>query len=293
MNLEMKDLLDAGVHIGHQLKRWNPRSKPFVYDHRHGISIIDLEQTYNNLKEACAYAESLVASGKDILLVGTKKQAQEIIREAAATVNMPFCSNRWMGGTLTNFSTIKKSLDKYKRYISMESSGELDKLHNKEASAIRREMSRMFRNFEGIKDITSRPAALFVVDVKNEEIAVAEAKRLGIPVIALVDTNSDPAGIEHVIPGNDDAVKSIKIIVEAIVAAIQAGLSQRTQPSAQHGFKPILRHEYDDMEPEVTISADIDIEDEERNVIDKYAAAAALKKGKRKASIPAASDDVA
>jgi len=227
MNISVKDLMDAGVHFGHQTRRWNPRSKPYVYDHRSGVSIINLEKTYEQLEKAVKFIEELVASNKDIMFVGTKRQAQDILREAAQSCNMPFCVNRWLGGTLTNFGTISTSLKKYKKFIDMETNGEMDKLYAKEVAAIRRQMTRMNKNFEGIRDISSLPGAAFVVDIKNEEIAVAEFKKLGIPVVALVDTNSDPTLIDYPIPGNDDAVKSIRLIVEVILEAVQAGLAKR------------------------------------------------------------------
>jgi len=227
INVTLKDLLDAGVHFGHQTKRWNPRSKPFVFDHRQGISIIDLTKTHALLEKACAFLEDKVANGGNVLLVGTKRQAQEIIREAATTLTMPFCVDRWLGGTLTNYATVKRSIAKYKKYQQMETSGEMAKLPKKEESAIKREMSRMKRNFNGIVDMGDLPAALFVIDVNHEEIAVAEAARCGIPCIALVDTNSDPTLVTYPIPGNDDAVKSIRIIVDCVIAAIQSGLAQR------------------------------------------------------------------
>ncbi len=228
MNITVKDLLDAGVHFGHQTRRWNPKSKPYVYDHRSGVSIIDLEKTYAQLEKAAAFIEETVADNKDIMFVGTKRQAQEILREAAAMCGMPFCVNRWLGGTLTNFETILTSLKKYRKFLNMETSGELDKLYAKEAAAIRREMARMERNFEGIKDISKLPGALFVVDIKNEEIAVSECRKLGIPVVAMVDTNSDPSLVDYPIPANDDAVKSIRLITEIVVEAVQNGLSRRT-----------------------------------------------------------------
>jgi small subunit ribosomal protein S2 len=227
MNVTLKDLLDAGVHFGHQTRRYNPKSKKFVYDHRHGISIIDLEKTYDRLEKACAFVEELVASGKNMLFVGTKRQAKEIIREAATSSNMPFASARWLGGTLTNFSTVQRSISKYKKYMQWESDGTMDKLPNKEVASIRREMSRMNRNFEGILDLGQMPGALFIIDTKTEYIAVAEARRLGIPIVALVDTNSDPMLIDYPIPGNDDAIKSIRIILETVVDAVQAGLARR------------------------------------------------------------------
>ena len=227
MNVTPKDLLDAGVHLGHQTKRWNPRSKPYVFDHRQGITIIDLEKTHAQLEKACAFIENLVAHGDDVLLVGTKRQAQELVREAAAATGMPYVTTRWMGGTLTNFETIKKSLAKFKKYQTMDANGDLAKLPSKEESAIRREMARMTRNFDGIIGLTALPRAMFVIDTNYEEIAVAEAKRVGIPSIGLVDTNSDPTQLTYPIPGNDDAAKSVRIIIETIVAAIQAGLAHR------------------------------------------------------------------
>jgi small subunit ribosomal protein S2 len=244
MNITVRDLLDAGVHFGHQIRRWNPRSKPFIHDHRHGISIIDLEKTYEQLELSCQFLESLVAKGKDVLFVATKKQAKDIIREAAINVSMPFSVNRWMGGTLTNFVTIKSSLAKYHKFLAMEADGRLAKLPGKEAAAIRRQMERMYRNFEGFKEVKDLPGAMFVVDIKNEAIAIAEARILGIPVVGLVDTNSDPSQVEYPIPGNDDAVKSIRIIVETLTEAVQNGLANREIKVHQKGgFTPVSRSE--------------------------------------------------
>lgn len=230
MNITVKDLLDAGVHFGHQVRRFNPKSKKFVFANRHGISVIDLEKTYARLEAAASFIEQVVAGGKDVLLVGTKRQSKDVLKEAAVSTNMPYATSRWLGGTLTNFVTVRRSIEKYKQYMKWEGDGTLDKMHNKESSAIRREMSRMNRNFEGIVDLTEMPGALFVVDTKTEEIAVAEANRLKIPVVALVDTNSDPSKLTYPIPGNDDSLKSIRIIIEVILDAIQAGLAQRAQP---------------------------------------------------------------
>ncbi|MCD8482413.1 MAG: 30S ribosomal protein S2 [Verrucomicrobia bacterium] len=276
MNITLKDLLDSGVHIGHQQRRFNPKSKKFVYASRNGISVIDLEKTYNCLEKACAFVEDIVASGKVVLLVGTKKQAQEIVREAAAAANMPFAAGRWLGGTLTNFVTIKRSIEKYRKYLKMDADGVLAKTHKKEASAIRREMARMQRNFEGIMDLDGKPGALFVIDTKNEQIAVAEARRLGIPVVALVDTNSDPSLIDYPIPGNDDSIKSIRIVVETLLDAMQAGLARRTvvdpiQPRSVQavnvpevkeeqvaGFRPRRGEQTDDTVPESYSSDDDD-----------------------------------
>ena len=164
MNITVKDLLDAGVHFGHQTKRWNPRSKPYIFDHRQGVSIIDLGKTHAALQQACEFAENLVGDGGVVLMVGTKRQAQEIVREAATGTGMPYCVNRWLGGTLTNFATIKRSIGKFKAFQQMETSGEMAKLPKKEESAIKREMARMQRNFDGILDMDVLPGALFVID---------------------------------------------------------------------------------------------------------------------------------
>lgn len=227
INTSVKDLLDAGVHFGHQTRRWNPRSKPFVFDHRQGISIIDLGKTHARLEKAASFVTETVANGGTVLFVGTKRPAQEIMREAATSVNMPFCVDRWLGGTLTNFATVKRSMAKYKIYLSMETSGELQKLPGKEGASIKREMGRMARNFSGIIEMNDLPQAIFIIDVNHEKIAVAEGERCAIPTVGLVDTNSDPTHVAYPIPGNDDAVKSIRIIVDTILEAIQAGLGQR------------------------------------------------------------------
>lgn len=255
MNIAIKDLLDAGVHFGHQQKRWNPKCKQFLFDHRHGISIINLERTYELLAEAAKFVEETVAGGGKILFVATKKQSQEIIREAATSAGMPFCVNRWMGGTLTNFATVKTSLQKYKKYLKMENDGSLDKLPGKEAASIKHQMSRMNRNFEGLLETDDLPAAMFVIDVNHEDIAVREADRLNIPCIALVDTNSDPSLVTYPIPGNDDATKSIRIIAEVILDAIQEGKSRQETQQIQGGVTPVIRSDFgeDSEELEVTL----------------------------------------
>ncbi|TVP78719.1 MAG: 30S ribosomal protein S2 [Puniceicoccaceae bacterium] len=276
MNTTPKDLLDAGVHFGHQLRRWNPKSKPYVYDNRNGISIIDLEKTHALLEKAYVKVEETIASGKDILFIGTKKQAQEIVREAATSCQMPFCVNRWMGGGLTNFTTIKSSLAKYRKFLKMDQAGELEKLPGKEEAAIRRQMSRMNRNFEGMLEVNDLPAVVFVIDTKNEEIAVAEANRLGIPVIGLVDTNSDPTVLDFPIPGNDDAVKSIRIIVETILEAAQNGLSRREAKKIQKNAGPIIREQVFEQQEDVEVTLPAGYgEDEEKAPAAPVAAAQA------------------
>jgi len=227
MNLKIQDLLESGVHLGHKLRRYNPKCKKFIFDQRYGISIIDIEKTQAQIEDACNFLERLVASGKDVLFIGTKKQSQETVREAATTCQMPFAVNRWMGGTLTNHSTIERSIKKYKKYMAMETDGTLAKLPKKEVSAIRREMSRMLRNFEGIVEMKNPLGAVFIIDTKNEAIALSEANRINLPVVALVDTNADPSLVDYPIIGNDDSTRSIRIIVESIVDAVQQGISQR------------------------------------------------------------------
>lgn len=226
MNITPKDLLDAGVHIGHQLRRWNPKSREFVFKHEGNVSIIDLEKTYNALEAATKFIEETVASGKDVLLVATKRQAQELVRDAAMQTGMPFAVNRWLGGCLTNFETLKRSLEKYKKYRKLEAE-DFRGMPKKEAAVIKRQMKRMHRGFEGLCSLGKLPGALFVVDIKNEEIAVSEAARLHIPTIGLVDTNSDPTKVSYPIPGNDDSVKSVRLIVSVIKDAIDAGLARR------------------------------------------------------------------
>ena len=260
MNITIKDLLDAGVHFGHQTRRWNPKSREFVFKHQNGVSIIDLEKTYEALEKASKFIEDTVASGKDILFVATKRQAQDLMRDAAKSCNMPFAVNRWMGGCLTNFETLKGSLEKYRKYLRMEADGSLDKMNKKEAAVIKRHMKRMDRGFEGLLDFYKLPGALFVIDIKNEEIAVAEAKRLNIPAVGLVDTNSDPSQVSFPIPGNDDAVKSVRMIISVISDAIQTGLSRRSAEAEAKKAAAPVRQEINaatETEGDVTISAEL------------------------------------
>lgn len=259
MNITIEELFDAGVHIGHQVRRWNPKSSPFIFDHRSGVTIIDLEKTLEQLSHAYKFLQETVACHGEVMFVGTKKQAQEIVRESASAVHMPFCSNRWLGGTLTNFQTIEKSLGKYKRFLKMDSDGSFDKMPNKEVAAIRRQMARMNRNFEGLLEITKRPTAMIIVDIKSEAIAVAEAKRLGIPVIGIVDTNSDPSQVEFPIPANDDASKSIRMVLSVLTEAIQSGLSMREAKATSQKGKRSRQAQAIENEAEVTLSSDIDL----------------------------------
>jgi small subunit ribosomal protein S2 len=259
ISVTAKDLLDAGVHFGHQTKRWNPRSKPYVFDHRQGVTIIDLGKTHVLLEKACDFLTETVANGGNVLFVGTKRQAKEIVREAAASTNMPFCVDRWLGGTLTNYATVKKSIAKFKKYQAMETSGEMSKLPRKEESAIKREMVRMQRNFNGIADMGGLPSALVVIDINHEKIAVAEAARCGIPCVALADTNSDPGLVSHPIPGNDDAVKSVRIVVDTLVAAVQEALAQREARRTQRGAADIVKAPTPEGEVSANPDAEIDL----------------------------------
>ncbi len=259
MNVTVKDLLDAGVHFGHQTRRWNPKSRPFIFDHRNGVSIIDLEKSHACLAAAAAFLEEVSAKGKEVLFVATKPQAQEVVRQAAKATGMPFAVNRWLGGTLTNFSTIKKSLDSYRNYLRMEQDGSLAKMHKKEGAAVRREMARMQRNFEGLLEYRDLPAAMIVVDTKHEAIAVNEANRLKIPVIGLCDTNSDPSVLQYPIPGNDDAAKSIRLVVEVLTQAVQNGIARRkVERDPRKTVTPVARVESGEtVQPEVTISSEL------------------------------------
>lgn len=226
-NITEKDLLDAGVHYGHLTRKWNPRMAPFIYMEQNGIHIIDLKKTLARLEEAKSAIKNIAKSGRRILFVATKKQARDIINEAAKEVNMPYVTERWLGGMLTNFATVKKSIKKMQSIEKMESDGTFANIAKKERLILLREKAKLERLLGGIADLNRIPAALFIVDIKREHIAVAEAQRLNIPTFGLVDTNSDPTLIDHPIPGNDDSAKSIELITKEIMSAVVAGLSER------------------------------------------------------------------
>ncbi|NCC64464.1 MAG: 30S ribosomal protein S2 [Spirochaetia bacterium] len=216
----MKSLLESGVHFGHQTKRWNPKMARFIFSQRNGIHIIDLQKTSACIVEAYDAVRAVVKQGKPILFVGTKKQAQQAIETEAKRCGMPYINNRWLGGMLTNFSTIKKSIATLKKIEKMEIDGTFNSLTKKEVSLLTKQKIKLEKNLGGIKDMKELPGALFVIDTKKEAIAVAEAKRLGIPVIAVVDTNCDPSDITYPIPGNDDAIRAISLFVEIIANAV-------------------------------------------------------------------------
>lgn len=216
----MKSLLESGVHFGHQTKRWNPKMARFIFSQRNGIHIIDLQKTSACIIEAYDAARAVVKQGKTILFVGTKKQAQQAIETEAKRCGMPYVNHRWLGGMLTNFSTIKRSISTLKKVEKMENDGTFDSLTKKEISLLTKQKEKLEKNLGGIKDMKDLPGALFIIDTKKEAIAVAEAKRLDIPVIAVVDTNCDPTDITYPIPGNDDAIRAISLFVEIIANAV-------------------------------------------------------------------------
>lgn len=219
----MKQLLEAGVHFGHQTRRWNPKMKPYIYGERNGIHIIDLRQTVEQIERAVDYVKDIAAEGGSVLFVGTKKQAQAPLIEQANRSAMPYVTYRWLGGMLTNFTTIQKRIFYLKELRRMEETEEMNALPKKERLRLRRERDKLEMNLGGVVDMTRLPNALFVVDVNAEATAVAEASRLGLPVIALVDSNCDPDDIEFVIPGNDDAIRSADLIAGAIATAVLEG----------------------------------------------------------------------
>ncbi|MGV6846453.1 MAG: 30S ribosomal protein S2 [Lutibacter sp.] len=226
-NIEIKDLLDAGVHFGHLTRKWDPNMAPYIYGERNGVHIIDLYKTAAKINEASEALKKIAASGRKILFVATKKQAKEIISENSKSVNMPYITERWPGGMLTNFVTIRKAVKKMSAIDRMKQDGSFDALSKREKLQINRQREKLEKNLGSITDMTRLPGAVFVVDVKKEHIAIAEAKKLNIPIFAMVDTNSDPRGIDYVIPSNDDASKSISKILSFVTEKIAEGLADR------------------------------------------------------------------
>ncbi|MGN1310518.1 MAG: 30S ribosomal protein S2 [Clostridia bacterium] len=219
----MKQLLEAGVHFGHQTKRWDPKMAEYIYQARNGIHIIDLQKTSKKIDEAYNFIKEVSEEGKDILFVGTKKQAQECIKEAALKSNMFYVDQRWLGGMLTNFRTIRKRVERLNKLEEMQQDGTFDVLPKKEVAALKNEMEKLEKNLGGIKNMTKLPGAMFVVDPKNERIAVLEAKKLNIPIVGLVDTNCSPEDVDYPIPGNDDAIRAVKLITDVMANAIIEG----------------------------------------------------------------------
>ena len=219
----MKELLEAGVHFGHQTKRWNPKMQKYIFGERNGIYIIDLQKTLKKFREAVAFVRDMAANGGTVLFVGTKKQAQETIREEAARCSMYYVNERWLGGTLTNFTTIRKSISRLKRLEEMRDTGEYERLPKKEVLGLERERQKLEKALAGIKEMERLPAVIYVVDTRKEHIAVAEARRLAIPIVAIVDTNCDPTEIDYPVPGNDDAIRAVRLITSRIADAMIEG----------------------------------------------------------------------
>ncbi|MBR0425974.1 MAG: 30S ribosomal protein S2 [Clostridia bacterium] len=221
--ISMKQLLEAGVHFGHQTRRWNPKMKPYIFTERNGIYIIDLQMTVKKIDEAYMFLRDLAAEGKTVLFVGTKKQAQESIEQEAKRCEMFYVNQRWLGGMLTNFKTIQTRIARLKKIESMEDNGDFDLLPKKEVIGLKAEQEKLEKNLGGIKEMKKLPAALFVVDPRKEHIAVAEARTLGIPIVAIIDTNCDPDEVDYPIPGNDDAIRAVKLIAGKMADAILEG----------------------------------------------------------------------
>src|SRR5438309_3974556 len=239
----LKELLDAGVHFGHQTKRWNPKMKPFIFDARNGIHIIDLSKTLSQLDAACNFLSSTLGKGGKLLFVGTKKQAQQAVKETAKECGQFYVTERWLGGTLTNFATIKKSIGRLKQIEKMEADGTINQYVKQEQSMIRREAARLVKFFDGIRAMEKMPGAMFVVDIKREHNAVAEAIRLKVPVVAIVDTNCDPDLVNYAIAGNDDAIRSVRMILATIGQTV-------THAQAEYEAKYARRKPVEEAAPE-------------------------------------------
>jgi small subunit ribosomal protein S2 len=225
--ITQEELLEAGVHFGHLTRKWNPKMAPYIFMEKNGIHLIDLNKTAVKLEESAEALKNIVKSGRKVLFVATKKQAKEIIETEAARVNMPFVTERWLGGMLTNFTTVRKSIKKMQTIDKMATDGTYQNINKKERLMLEREKAKLQRLFGGIADLNRLPAALFICDIKREHIAIAEAKKLNIPTFAIVDTNSDPTVVDFPIPANDDAAKSISLIAKVMTNAIAEGLSER------------------------------------------------------------------
>jgi len=236
-DITLQDLLDAGVHFGHQTKRWNPKMKPFVFDKRNGIHIIDLAKSLEQLEKAKQFVHDTSARGKSILFVGTKKQAQQVIKDLATECGQPYVTTRWLGGMLTNSRTLRARVKTMREIERMEKDGTMDKMPKKEVSVLRHDLEKLRKNLSGVADMAEPPGAMFVVDVNREAIAIAEANRLHIPVIAIVDTNCDPDPIDYPIPGNDDAIRGIRLMAGALAQAIQKGAGEYSKIAAEQAIR--------------------------------------------------------
>ena len=238
-SVSLRDLLEAGVHFGHQTRLWNPKMRPYIYGEKNGIHIIDLQKTATSLTAALRYISTVTARGQSILFVGTKRAARDIVAQQAGRSNMYYVNNRWLGGTLTNFQTVRKSIDRLLSLEKARDEGKFEFLTKKEALDLTRKIAKMEKSLGGIKHMKGTPGCLFVIDPRREYIAVREAVKLGIPVVALCDTNCDPNGIDHVIPGNDDAIKSIELFTGAIAEAAIEGAAAGRNNAGDHDVAPV------------------------------------------------------
>ena len=233
VNVSLKELLEAGVHFGHQTKRWNPKMKEFIFGERNGIYIVDLQKTHRLLQDALQFVTELAGQGRTILFIGTKRQAQEALAEEATRCGMPYVNERWLGGLLTNFVTVRKSLDRLKELEMATAEGRGDRLTKKELAKLEKERVKLDRNLRGIKGMKTPPDAVFIIDTRKEQIAVQEARKLKIPVVGIVDTNCDPDEVDYVIPGNDDARRAIKLFAGRVADAVIAGRGMREARAAE------------------------------------------------------------
>jgi small subunit ribosomal protein S2 len=257
----IKQLLEAGVHFGHQTRRWNPKMKPYVFGARNGIYIIDLQKTVDSARAACTFASSVTAEGKKVLFVGTKKQAKEVVEEEAKRSGMYHVTNRWLGGMLTNYQTVKASIDRLKKIEALKNSPEWTEVPKKEQSRYDRELDKLQKSLGGIQEMKKLPGAIFVIDTEKEHIAIKEAKKLGIPTIAVVDTNCDPSNINYVIPGNDDAIRSIRLFARLIADSCLEGVkTYQEKLRAQEVSDAAAREEAENEKKVSRFEGDIDLQ---------------------------------
>lgn len=254
MVVTMKELLEAGVHFGHQVKRWNPKMKKYIFGERNGIYIIDLQKTLKGIEHAYKYVRDVSAKGQSILFVGTKKQAQDAIQEEAQKAGAFHINQRWLGGMLTNFSTIKKSISRLKNIEKMKEDGTYDALSKKEVASLEKERIKLDKNLSGIKDMQGIPGVIFIIDPKKEKIAIAEARKLSIPIVAVVDTNCDPDEVDYVIPGNDDAIRAIKLITSKMANAFTEGREIAAKAVAAEAEKTLIEERIN--QEEISVSGE-------------------------------------
>ena len=283
-DVSIQDLLEAGLHFGHRTKRWNPKMQKFLFGQKNGIYIIDLVQTLEGLQKARQFIYDTVARGRQVLFVGTKKQAQEALKAIATSNKQPYVVNRWLGGTLTNNETIRKSIARMREIEQMEKDGTINNLPKKEVSKLRHELEKLQYNLSGIADMSGNPGALFVVDVNSEAIAVAEANRLNIPVIALVDANVDPDPIDYPIPANDDAIRGIKLIAELVGITIQQATMEYSKIAAEEARKRAAA------EAEAAAKAKVEAEERKARAAEAAKTAAVAKAAKAEAAAKAKAD---